>query len=151
MGASQGVVFGSTHSHPEFLQVAPWKSVAFGKKVKFKCPVGLYRLMTWPSPAVFRAVLVSWATFWAEFGSTCYLLQPGPHLPWCKIDPQAVFAVVVPGAKGVITGFLWTWASRRYLWINSFAHQAVTDIKAAWVPGGPYLFLMLQFKLVFAA
>lgn len=43
MGASQGVVVGSTHGHLEFLQAAPWKPVALGKKIH---PAALCRLMT---------------------------------------------------------------------------------------------------------
>lgn len=65
--------------------------------------------------------------------------------------PWAAFAVVVPGTKGVIRGYLRTWASRRNPWLNSSTHQAASDIKATWIPGEPYLFLMLQFKLVFEA
>lgn len=63
----------------------------------------------------------------------------------------AAFAMVVPGTKGAIRGCLRTWASRRNLWLNSSTHQAASDIKATWVPGEPYLFLMLHFKLVFEA
>lgn len=42
-----------------------------------------------PRPAAFRALSVSWAAFWTEFGSrTWCLLQPGWHLPQPKADPE---------------------------------------------------------------
>lgn len=49
--------------------------------------VDLCRMTISPRPAAFRALSVSWATFWAEFGSrTWCLLQPGWHLPQPKAD-----------------------------------------------------------------
>lgn len=60
METSQGVVVGS---RPEFLQAAPWKPVALGKKVKLSALWVFADSCLWPSPAAFRAVLVSWATF----------------------------------------------------------------------------------------
>lgn len=51
--------------------------------------VGLCRITISPRPAAFGALSVSWATFWAEFGSrTWCLLQPGWHLPQPKADSE---------------------------------------------------------------
>lgn len=91
VGASQDVVVGPTYGHPKFLPAAPWKPVAPLKKTKS---------WLWPSPAWVRAMLVSWGTFGAEFGSRAWcLLQPGPYLPQSKTDHELPLLCLCRGQK----------------------------------------------------